>query len=103
MIRAFCCLTQPVSVPTIFVFTKYDMLTTAVEADLLERGEDYTQADVETKAKQTVEEQCVEPIKTLTEETSIPYIAVSSESDAVPSVAPNNHLSQRNIAASLAD
>ena len=56
------------------------MLTTAVECDLLEREEDYTPVDVETKAKQLVEAQCVKPIKKLTEETSIPYIVISGES-----------------------
>jgi len=41
---------------------------------------DYTSADIELKAKQLVEARCVEPVKTLTKETSIPHIAVSSES-----------------------
>jgi len=42
--------------------------------------EDYTPVDVESKAKQLIEERCVQPIKKLMEETSIPHIAVSSES-----------------------
>ena len=56
------------------------MLATAVENALSDRVEDYTEADVESGAKQLVEAQCVEPIKKLTKDTSIPYIAVSSES-----------------------
>ncbi|KIM53245.1 hypothetical protein SCLCIDRAFT_32005 [Scleroderma citrinum Foug A] len=65
-------------VPTIFIFTKYDVLATAVENALSDRVEDYTEADVESGAKQLVEAQCVEPIKKLTKDTSIPYIAVST-------------------------
>ena len=55
------------------------MLTTAVEDVMMGSVEDYTPTDVESKAKQLVEAQCVEPIKKLTKETSIPHIAVSGE------------------------
>lgn len=56
------------------------MLATAVEDNLLKGGKDYSQVDVELEAKQLVEVRCVEPIRKLTKETSIPHIAVSSES-----------------------
>jgi len=62
------------------------MLTTVVENDLIDSGEDYTSADVESKIKQYLEVQCIQPIEKYTKETNIPHIAVSRGSTVLSKV-----------------
>ncbi|KAL4074737.1 hypothetical protein V8B97DRAFT_1868358, partial [Scleroderma yunnanense] len=64
-------------VPTIFVFTKYDMLTIAMTYELEMTGKPYTEADVESKAKDYLKAHCIQPIERLTN-MNIPYMAVST-------------------------
>ncbi|KAL4077465.1 hypothetical protein J3A83DRAFT_4368789 [Scleroderma citrinum] len=66
-------------VPTIFVFTKYDMITAAIESDLVDSTENYNPADVTSKVEQHLREHCIQRIEKLTEERNIPYIAVSKD------------------------
>ena len=79
------------SVPTIFVFTKYDMLTTAIEFGFLEMGKNYNTEDVELKAKRNLEERCIQPMQRLTKEKNIQHIAVAGEHVVMLRVAQINH------------
>ncbi|KAG6331385.1 hypothetical protein ID866_7702 [Astraeus odoratus] len=66
------------NIPTIYVFTKYDMLTEAIENEWAEHKTDYEIEDVDTEADRCLRERCIPRIQDLTREDHVPYIAVST-------------------------
>jgi len=68
------------SVPTVFVFTKYDKLIDEIEIRWDDEGREYTESEVEVEAERYLQKHCIEPIKRLTGEHDFPYLAVSSAS-----------------------
>ena len=74
-----------------FVFTKYDMPTTAIEFGFLENGKNYNSEDVELKAKRDPEKRCIQPIQRLTKEKNIQHIVVTGEHVVLLSIAQINH------------
>lgn len=65
--------------PSIFVFTKYDMLTELIETRWVDDRKEYTQDDVESAAAKYIQVHCISPIKRITQEECIPFIAVSAK------------------------
>ncbi|KAG6330463.1 hypothetical protein ID866_8626 [Astraeus odoratus] len=66
------------NIPTICVFTKYDMLAEAIEKEWIERQKDYEVEDVDREAELRLRKMCVLPIQDITKEGPIPYAAVST-------------------------
>ncbi|KAL4077780.1 hypothetical protein J3A83DRAFT_1663014 [Scleroderma citrinum] len=67
------------NIPTIFVFTKYDMLTEDIERRWVLKKKDYTEEQLDSAADQYLKQSCVKRIQELTGQKNIPYIAVSSK------------------------
>ncbi|KAL4063061.1 hypothetical protein V8B97DRAFT_2087741 [Scleroderma yunnanense] len=66
------------NIPTIFVFTKYDMLTEAIERRWVLEKKDYTEEQLNLEADQYLKQHYIKCIQELTGRNNIPYIAVSS-------------------------
>ncbi|KAL4077788.1 hypothetical protein J3A83DRAFT_4156097 [Scleroderma citrinum] len=67
-------------IPTIFVFTKYDMLTEDIERRWVLEKKDYTEEQLDSEADKYLKQRCIKRIQELTGQNDIPYIAVSSKS-----------------------
>lgn len=65
--------------PSIFVFTKYDMLTELIETKWVDDRKEYTQEDVEKAAAKYIQDHCINPIQRITQERHIPFITVSTK------------------------